>query len=71
MAKCYFCLEKERVAWSGYYCSTCEDIQNISKTYGFERMKDIVNLICVRNEEQLEAKLKLLNKKPTTKSKSF
>ena len=71
--RCYFCDSAERKAWSGYFCTTCEEIQSLSKVYGFERMLDIIQTLCLRNQEQLENKIKNLNKKKSniiTRSKS-
>ena len=71
--RCYFCDSAERKLWSGYFCTTCEEIQSLSKVYGFERMVDIIQTVCLRNQEQLENKIKNLNKKKSniiTRSKS-
>ena len=61
--KCYFCDNTNRKEWSGYFCSTCEEIQSLAKVYGFERILDIMQTVCLRDEEQLENKIKNLNKK--------
>lgn len=66
MGICYFCDLLERKAWSGYFCSTCDELRSITKVYGNERMLDIVQTICLRDEEQLENKIKNLNKKKST-----
>mgnify|MGYP003676431735 CR=1 FL=1 len=71
--KCYFCDVNERKTWSGYFCTTCEEIQSLAKVYGFERLLDIIQIVCLRDEEQLENKIKNLNKnksKIVTRSKS-
>ncbi len=71
--RCYFCDSTNRKEWSGYFCTTCEEIQSLSKVYGFERMLDIIQTVCLRNQEQLENKIKNLNKKKSnviTRSKS-
>tara|TARA_R110002110_G_scaffold38499_4_gene125629 strand:- start:2421 stop:2657 length:237 start_codon:yes stop_codon:yes gene_type:complete len=71
--KCYFCDNANRKAWSGYFCSTCEEIQSLAKVYGFERILDIMQMVCLRDEEQLENKIKNLNKNKSnikTRSKS-
>jgi hypothetical protein len=67
--KCYFCDVAERKAWSGYYCKTCEEMQSIAKVYGMERMLEIMKTVCLRDEEQLEKKIKNV-KKPVTRSSS-
>jgi len=33
--RCYFCDEAERMTYSGYFCKTCDEIQTLSKAYGF------------------------------------
>lgn len=71
--KCYFCDNVERKAWSEYYCPTCLEIQTITKAYGTFRMLDILQTVCLRDQEQLENKIKNLNKKKSniiTRSKS-
>ena len=73
MGKCYFCDDAERMTWNGYFCNTCDEIQSITKVYGKERMLDILQTVCLRDEEQLENKIKNLNKKKSnviTRSKS-
>ncbi len=73
MGFCYFCDLLERKSWNGYFCSTCDELRSITKVYGNERMLDIVQTVCLRDQEQLENKIKNLNKKKssiTTRSKS-
>tara|TARA_R100001230_G_C5572641_1_gene93894 strand:+ start:252 stop:482 length:231 start_codon:yes stop_codon:yes gene_type:complete len=69
MGKCYFCDKAERMTWSGYFCTTCDEIQSITKVYGFERMLDIMQTLCLRDQEQLENKLKGLKKKSNITTK--
>ena len=71
--RCYFCDEAERMTYSGYFCKSCDEIQTLSKAYGFKRMVEIMEIVCLRDEEQLENKIKNLNKKKSmiiTRSKS-
>ena len=56
--KCYFCDVAERKSWGGYFCESCENMQSITKVYGTDRILEIMKTICLRNEEQLEKKLK-------------
>ena len=63
MGRCYFCDKAERSYWSSYLCTTCEEIKKITDVYGAERMLDILKTVCLRDEEQLENKVKNLKKK--------
>ena len=69
MGKCYFCDDAERMSWSGYFCNTCDEIKSITKVYGKERMLDIMQTICLRDQEQLENKIKGLKKKSSNTTK--
>ena len=60
---CYLCKEESIKTWTGYFCSNCTHLQDIGKCYGFKRIHDIINTCCVRDESQLERKMKLDKKK--------
>lgn len=66
MGICYLCLEKERVSWGSYFCTTCGEIQAIAKAYGWERFVEISQMVCLRDEEQLEHRIKNLKRKCNT-----
>lgn len=58
MNKCYFCEKESREYFSGYWCESCRKIKNIGNVYGFERIMNILNKCCIRDENQLECKIK-------------
>ena len=54
---CYFCETEPRESTFGYWCKECRELKNICNVYGFKRSLDILKKCCIRNEEQLEAKI--------------
>ena len=71
MGKCYLCEKKPNETWGGYWCSECRQLKNLGNVYGFEILKKC----CIRNEDQLEAKIenqkvvKSINNEIKTRSK--
>ena len=54
---CILC-EKEKVeTWWGSFCPNCRKIKNLGNVYGFERIYNILEKCCIRNEQQLEKKI--------------
>jgi len=43
---------------TGYWCESCREIKNLCNVYGYDRVLDILKKVCIRNEEQLENKIK-------------
>jgi hypothetical protein len=58
MGYCIFCEEKEREHWGGSWCAGCRQLKNLCNVYGYERILDILKECCVRNPNQLEAKIR-------------
>lgn len=55
---CKFC-EKEPVEyWFSNYCASCRKIKNLANVYGFDRVLGILEKCCIRNQDQLENKIK-------------
>ncbi len=55
---CKFC-EKEPVEyWFSNYCASCRKIKNLANVYGFDRVLCILEKCCIRNEDQLENKIR-------------
>ena len=77
---CYFCEKESREYFTGYWCASCRELKNICNVYGYKRSLDILKKVCIRNEAQLENKIKNneiklndsneLYEKPSTRSKS-
>ena len=55
--KCVLC-DIDQPYFSNYLCDTCEKTKKIVLAYGANRMLDIVQTICVRDEGQIENQLK-------------
>ena len=55
---CKFCEINPCETWTGNWCSTCRQIKNLCNVYSFERMLEIMKKCCIRDETQLEAKIK-------------
>ena len=59
MGKCYLCEVEVRESVWGYWCNSCRKIKNIGNCYGFDKVLDILNKCCLRNEEQIDRKIKI------------
>ncbi len=58
MTYCRLC-EKESVEnWFGNFCYNCRKIKNLGNVYGFDRILEILRKCCIRDESQLENKIK-------------
>ena len=55
---CKFCETAPTESWTGNWCSTCRQLKNLCNVYGFERMLEIMKKCCIRDESQLENKIK-------------
>ena len=55
---CKFCESKPVETWFGSWCSECRQIKNLCNVYGYERVLEILKKCCIRNESQLENKIK-------------
>ena len=55
---CVLCEKKPTEAWFGSFCSDCRQIKNLGNVYGFERVLTILRKCCIRDEQQLENKIK-------------
>jgi hypothetical protein len=55
---CKFCEINSCETWTGSWCSTCRQIKNLCNVYSFERMLEIMKKCCIRDQEQLENKIK-------------
>ena len=58
MTYCKLCEKKGVEAWFGSFCSDCRQIKNLGNVYGFERVLTILRKCCIRDEQQLENKIK-------------
>jgi hypothetical protein len=56
----YYCLwcEKKPKEWFSNWCSSCREQKNLNNVYGFERVLEILKKCCIRDETQLENKIK-------------
>tara|TARA_R110000803_G_scaffold210342_1_gene281886 strand:- start:4935 stop:5198 length:264 start_codon:yes stop_codon:yes gene_type:complete len=54
MGLCYFCDEKQRTTWSGYFCDTCSEILAICKVYKTEKVLGVLELLLIRDDEKLK-----------------
>ncbi len=55
---CKFCESKPVETWFGSWCSECRQIKNLCNVYGYERVLEILKKCCIRNESQLENKIR-------------
>ena len=55
---CKFCEINSCETWTGNWCSTCRQIKNLCNVYSYERMLEIMKKCCIRDETQLEQKIK-------------
>ena len=55
---CKFCESKPVETWFGSWCSECRQIKNLCNVYGYERVLEILRKCCIRNESQLENKIR-------------
>jgi len=65
---CYFCEKKSREHWGGYWCENCRKLKNLGNVYGFDRIYNILEKCCIRNEAKLEKKIES-QKKDNSKKK--
>jgi len=68
MPNCYFCEKKARESWGGYWCADCRKIKNILNIYGVEESLQILESVCIRNEQQRKNKINLEKKKIVIKN---
>jgi len=57
MGYCVLCEKEPTENWFGSFCPTCRKLKNIGNVYGFERVYNILEKCCIRNEAQLEKKI--------------
>ena len=57
MGKCILCEDKPAEYYFGSFCTTCRKIKNLGNVYGFERIYNILSECCIRDPDQLEAKI--------------
>jgi len=55
---CILCEKKSTETWFGSFCSNCRQIKNLGNVYGFDRVLTILKKCCIRDEQQLENKIK-------------
>lgn len=58
MTYCRFCESKPVETWFGSWCAECRQIKNLCNVYGYKRVLDILRKCCIRNESQLENKIR-------------
>lgn len=58
MTYCKLCEKKPVEAWFGTWCAECRQIKNLGNVYGFDRILEILRKCCIRDESQLENKIK-------------
>ena len=58
MTYCRFCESKPVETWFGSWCAECRQIKNLCNVYGYERVLEILKKCCIRNENQLENKIR-------------
>ena len=58
MGKCLFCESAINEYWFSNWCESCRKIKNLSNVYGFDRVLTILEKCCIRDENQLEKKIK-------------
>ena len=63
MPSCYFCEKNPKEYYLGYYCQSCRKIKNILNIYGVEESLNILESVCIRNEEQRKRKINYEKKK--------
>tara|TARA_R110000824_G_scaffold118343_1_gene270589 strand:- start:1641 stop:1901 length:261 start_codon:yes stop_codon:yes gene_type:complete len=55
---CKFCESAPNEYWFSNWCESCRKIKNLANVYGFDRVLTILEKCCIRDENQLEAKIK-------------
>ena len=58
MGNCKFCEKESNEYWFSNFCENCRKIKNLANVYGFERVLTILEKCCIRDENQLENKIK-------------
>lgn len=58
MGYCILCEKKPVENWFGSFCPECRQIKNLGNVYGFDRILEILKKCCIRDESQLESKIK-------------
>ena len=58
MGNCKFCEKEANEYWFGNFCENCRKIKNLANVYGFDRVLTILQKCCIRDETQLENKIK-------------
>ena len=58
MATCKFCEKEVNEYWFSNWCEKCRKIKNLANVYGFDRVLTILEKCCIRDENQLEFKIK-------------
>ena len=56
--KCLFCEQNKNEQWFSNWCESCRKIKNLANVYGFDRVLTILQKCCIRDETQLENKIK-------------
>ena len=65
MLSCYLC-EKE-TCYVSKFCDDCRVIKNIMNVYGYKEVRQILERVCIRTEEQRNYKITVENKKKVNK----
>lgn len=65
MGLCKFCEKETNEYWFSNWCESCRKIKNLANVYGFDRVLSILEKCCIRNENQLEMKIKNHTNLPT------
>jgi len=61
MLTCYLCgLE---TCYTSYFCEGCSYIKRVLNVYGRDQVKEIITKTCIRNPQQIQNKIDILNKK--------
>ena len=60
---CYFCEKNPKESYLGYYCESCRKIKNILNIYGVNESLQILESVCIRNEDQGNRKINMEKKK--------
>jgi len=55
--KCYFCEQKERVAYFSYYCKECAMLRRWLLTYSADKCCNILKRTLTRDESQISYKI--------------
>ena len=57
MFSCLLC--ENETCYVSKWCDSCREIKNIMNVYGAKNVNNIVKRVCVRNQDQVNNKIKL------------